>query len=290
MSTKDLNAQLADKRRTFTFYVDDTVIDEFCPTIGVYGLAMYVLLVRHAKNGQCFPSYRLLTQKLGIGRATVKRTLELLEKHGLVTKENRKTTVGDADTNLYTIMDLSHLHPRRGSSVESPPSSVVDPPSSVVSPGVVPQRAQGGLSTELEGILIKESQLKEKNSPLSPQGDNEAVVRGDGTIGKANRKTRMARDPEKQTILKTHIIDASFLVWFANNGLTLNLEQEWTAFVGKALANGYAYVDWRQAFMNWLTSSYQNNGRAPKQTSAQRQQDLQAWAASKQRTKETTDA
>lgn len=176
---------LDDARRTWIFHVDDVVVDDYAPKIGVYGLAIYVLLARHAKENKSFPSYRLITKKLGIGRATVVRALAKLEEVRLITKEVRYTEVGDLDSNLYTLLDLSHHRIKGGSSVERLPSSVERlPSSSEMLPssdetlGVVLQRDQGSIATELEGISLKGSQEKDLNThPLPPQTGNGVCVR-----------------------------------------------------------------------------------------------------------------
>jgi hypothetical protein len=56
----------------------------------------------------------------------------------------------------------------------------------------------------------------------------------------------------------------SFQSWLKDVALMhSDLESQWNAFVRKALANGYKYLDWYSAFQNWLTSPYQHqqNGR-----------------------------
>ena len=114
---------LTDKRRTYTFYVDDAVLDVFGPKIGAYGIAVYTLLARHAKHKQCFPSYRHIQKQLGLSRQTVWRTLELLVKEGLISREQRSSAHGDNDSNLYTLLDLSEHHTHGGGSSQEPPSS-----------------------------------------------------------------------------------------------------------------------------------------------------------------------
>ena len=83
-------------------------------------------------------------------------------------------------------------------------------------------------------------------------------------------KTLYPTDPAAQDCLRATILDEGFHVWFAQQHLTLNLDDQWDAFARKALANGYRYMDWRAAFMNWLKSDYQqplNGRRAPLQLS-----------------------
>jgi len=109
---------LKDGRRTYTFYLDDEVIDTFGPKIGAYGVAVYALLARHAKHSQCFPSYTRIQKQLGLSRQTVWRTIDCLVREGLIHREQRNSQQGDLDSNLYTLSDLSQYHGPRGSSCE----------------------------------------------------------------------------------------------------------------------------------------------------------------------------
>jgi hypothetical protein len=64
-----------------------------------------------------------------------------------------------------------------------------------------------------------------------------------------------------QERLKASIFIPTFHAWIARKQLThLDLEAQWDAFVSKALANGYRYASWYNAFQNWLTSPYQHVG------------------------------
>jgi hypothetical protein len=249
---------LTDKRRTYTFYVDDAVLDVFGPKIGAYGIAVYTLLARHAKHKQCFPSYRHIQKQLGLSRQTVWRTLELLVKEGLISREQRSSAHGDNDSNLYTLLDLSAHHVHEGSSSQEPPSSSQEPPGTPEEPGVVPHRNQGSSSQEPEGILIKGSHLKELNPPHSPpQGGELGVAEKTVATPRQKKKTRYPTAPEAQATLRTLVFDAAFDAWVREKGLTLDLSAEWERFGSKCLAKGYQYEDWRHAFMNWLTSPYQ---------------------------------
>ena len=266
---------LTDKRRTYTFYVDDAVLDVFGPSIGAYGIAVYALLARHAKYKQAFPSYKLMQKKLGIGRMTVVRTLAMLEKAGLITIETRKSHVGDYDTKLYTLCDLSSF--RGGGTCEVLPGTPGIPPDTCEVPGVVPVRYQGGTCEVPEGISLKESQLKDPDPPIVPPGGPvDTKVRKVATRGRRT-KTYYPTDPEAQDALRATVFVPTLHAWVRRKGIALDLDAQWECFTGKALAKGYTYLDWRQGFMNWLTSPYQTPG-PPRKTNAQRAQELEAWA------------
>lgn len=109
-----MSDKIKDGRRFAFFMLDNDMIDYYAERIGVYGLAIYSLLVRYADaNGEnSFPSYSTISKKLGISRPMIKPTLDLLIKNGLITKENRETAQGDRASNLYTIVQLEPGKPR----------------------------------------------------------------------------------------------------------------------------------------------------------------------------------
>jgi CelD/BcsL family acetyltransferase involved in cellulose biosynthesis len=94
---------------------------------------------------------------------------------------------------------------------------------------------------------------------------------------RTRKKTYYPTDPDAQDTLRALVFDAHLAAWVREKGLTLDLAAEWERFASKALAKGYQYVDWRQAFMNWLTSPYQTPNTAP-DTLRQRKEALRAWA------------
>ena len=115
-------AHIRDRRKPGWFRVDDELIEDFGPTIGVHGIAVYAALCKHANgNEECHPGLRRLCEKLKIGRKKLLDTLALLEHVGLISIEpgDRKTV------NVYTLLDV----PKRGGSDENQ---------------VVPDRTRGG--------------------------------------------------------------------------------------------------------------------------------------------------
>ena len=73
MNTQD-KLKVKDKRPG-RFIVDDAVVDILGDYIGAYGLAVYMALTRYAdRHGDCYPSLRTLSRKLGVSRPTVVKT------------------------------------------------------------------------------------------------------------------------------------------------------------------------------------------------------------------------
>ena len=124
--------------------------------------------------------------------------------------------------------------------------------------------ARAGLEPSLNRTLKKDLKTPLSLASLaSPQGEPASeLLKASGSKAPKRQKTLMSVDPFQQEALRQSIIDQSFYDWFTKKGLTLSLEDQWERFVNKALANGYKYLDWRSAFMSWLTSDFQQGARA----------------------------
>jgi hypothetical protein len=153
--------KLRDGRRPPFYIIDNAIIDEYATKIGVYGIAVYNLIARHADaNGEnAFPSLTTITKKLGIGRTKAAETIQLLIDTGLIEKERRTDEAGDASANLYTIVHL-------GGSTQSVP------PSTQPVPQVVLSEYQGSTQRVLYKDTIKKTPNTSADAEVqSPNGD-----------------------------------------------------------------------------------------------------------------------
>jgi hypothetical protein len=99
------DARVRDRRRASWFSVDNEVLDDFGPLIGLHGFAVYCALSRHAFAGdeEANVSLTKLCTHLKMGRAKLLETLGELRDVGLIAIErgDRKTT------NTYTLLQVS---------------------------------------------------------------------------------------------------------------------------------------------------------------------------------------
>lgn len=152
---------LRDDRQRGWFWAEDTLIDEYGPEIGVYGVAVYCLLARMADSkGVSWPSYNYIAKKLKISRSTAMRTITLLIDKNLISVEEKFVPTPDGNhvqkSNNYTLKNL------RGGGVTDTPRGVAD------TPGVVSQIDGGGVTDTPEGNTMKETHMKEeRNGSLS---------------------------------------------------------------------------------------------------------------------------
>ena len=93
-----------DCRESSDFDIDNRIVDQWIPIIGLQGLALYSLYVRmgNKKDAVAFPGYTLIQRHLGIGRSTISRYNHLLQCCGLLRiKSGTRTT-----PNYYYILDV----------------------------------------------------------------------------------------------------------------------------------------------------------------------------------------
>ena len=129
---EDAPLQVRSHRRAQWFWVDNTVLDTYGPTLGPIGLALYMGLCRYANSttGKCFPSLVTLSRQCGISVISASRHLKTLVACGLIQIEPRPGT-----TAMITLLDIPESpitergvpgdpHPPEG----TPPSESLDPP------------------------------------------------------------------------------------------------------------------------------------------------------------------
>jgi hypothetical protein len=68
------------------------------------GKAVLIVLSDRADDaGKCWPSYATIASETGLAESTVRKHVPLLRNAGLLRWEERFTTCGDKDSNLYTL-------------------------------------------------------------------------------------------------------------------------------------------------------------------------------------------
>lgn len=105
------NSTIKDARKTGWYHIDNEIMDIYAPALGVYGIAVYNLIARHAdRTGGAFPSYQYIADRLNISRPKAVSTVKKLVEIGLVRKEFRTDSVGDLTSNQYTLIDVNEAH------------------------------------------------------------------------------------------------------------------------------------------------------------------------------------
>jgi hypothetical protein len=95
--------ELRDERERGWFHIDNAVIDEYLPRVGVSAFTVYACIVRHAdRYGVAFPSYTKLQHLLGTGRAQIASAIKKIVEAGLVWIES-----GKRGQNIYHIVTVT---------------------------------------------------------------------------------------------------------------------------------------------------------------------------------------
>jgi hypothetical protein len=126
--------RIRDKRTEKRYFIDNVIIDHYGPTIGVYGIAVYNVLVRYsnADTGRdSWPSHRRIAYNANCSVAKVKEVIKQLAELGLVKIVYRYNAVTKSQTsNEYLILEP----PVTGAMIDTPPqydeAATKNPPSS----------------------------------------------------------------------------------------------------------------------------------------------------------------
>lgn len=159
-------SKVRDIRQPGHFWADNEVVEDYLPTIGVYGFAVYMLLAKYAdsKTGQCDPSIGGMAKKLGVSAPTVRAALDKLKEAGLITIRHRHKARDDKMINQTSIYTLLAVEKHRN-----------DAPTK---PGLVPSDVEGvlnlvdqGTKGDLVGVLNQVSSNnthKNNTHPTTP--------------------------------------------------------------------------------------------------------------------------
>lgn len=146
-----------DQRTERRFFVDNDVIDKYAAKLGVYGLSVYMVLVRHANpdGTNSWPGMSTVAEKLGIDIKTARKYAHMLHDFGLVRIVERRRDDGSQTSNEYLILD--------------PPTVIVQRLAEQM-PGPPPVRGEGVLPPGGSGPPT--TQREAKNPPsTNPQVD-----------------------------------------------------------------------------------------------------------------------
>jgi predicted transcriptional regulator len=93
-----------DGRRPGTFWIDNELVTVYAKDIGVHAFAVYMVLVQHSRDNECFPSTSTIAEELSISRPTVSKAIRTLEDAGLIHIEERKLPVRGQTSHYYMIL------------------------------------------------------------------------------------------------------------------------------------------------------------------------------------------
>lgn len=126
----------------------DSSLDPYAKTV------LLVLTSYADERGECWPSLATIAKNASCSRRKVIYALKTLSQRGLVTIQRRKSSDGDADSNLYRV----HLKTARGGSAPRAPRSAHH------APGVVHHVHQGSAPRAPKQEPINNNQLNKRGA------------------------------------------------------------------------------------------------------------------------------
>ena len=83
--------EVRDIRNSDWYWIQRKIYEEYTSKIGVIGLALYNAYCSYAnQKGKCYPSHKIISNKLKISRQTIIKYNKILEKNNLIKIENRQ--------------------------------------------------------------------------------------------------------------------------------------------------------------------------------------------------------
>ena len=87
----DDKIKVRDLRNGDWFWISKVLLDEYGSEIKPIGIAIYNCLAEHAnQEGFCFPSHKLIADRIGSSVSSVQRGIRQMIKLGLINKKRRK--------------------------------------------------------------------------------------------------------------------------------------------------------------------------------------------------------
>lgn len=101
-----------DARNKDWFWINSEYVDKYMSFLGVFTSSVYICLCRHADNTSqtCFPSMKLIAEKLGISTKSVERATKVLEECGFLLIDRSKKEDGTQANNIYTLLSQDNWH------------------------------------------------------------------------------------------------------------------------------------------------------------------------------------
>ena len=164
-----MKRRIIDKRRKGYFTVDDIYLNGYAKHCGINATGVYMILCRHSsKIQECFPSKKLIAQKLSISERSVYSAIKKLHQYNIVKIKNQGRKKDGSFKNLtYILVDKSEwleILPQASSAVgKSSRRQEVQAPSAT---GAVSRRQQvPNKETHIEPYTYKETHIN--YSPIS---------------------------------------------------------------------------------------------------------------------------
>jgi len=174
--------RVIDMRNKQKFQTDDAYYDSYAKICGIYATGVYMALCRHADIDQyCFPSIKMMAEKLDVSEDSVSRGIKELKKNNIISVEKCRSRQGVWKNNSYILLDKSVWKPN----INLTPQGKTD--NHTVVSGE-PYRCQqvdhdalgGNKDTHIEGNTCKETHISinrymHKPMHVSDKGINDVI-------------------------------------------------------------------------------------------------------------------
>lgn len=168
-----MKKRVIDKRQKEKFMMDDAYLNGMARICGWQATLVYLCLCRHAdKEQECFPSIKLMQEKLGVGYNTIRRGISNLEKNNVIGVEREKDISGRWLNNTYILIDKTewknYNHSPNKDVEEEKPQPYWETFTALIEKSHSP-------NTNNKETHIKETHIKDKNASVLGKETNEII-------------------------------------------------------------------------------------------------------------------
>lgn len=177
--------------------IDNSIVDEYTPKIGLAGLGVLVIIKRYLnqKTGQCNPSYKTIARKAGVDRSTIIRYVKKLKAFNLLDPELQFKEDGSPTSNQYHFPSVFGTPPTKlyeqdaqdkgGAVMPPPPSQDCHSPigNAATAPGaLLPPEQSSSLNKKQRTIAEVDFMATEKQKTCSHPVELIVILPDDVTI------------------------------------------------------------------------------------------------------------
>lgn len=165
-----MEKRVIDKRKKEKFMIDDEYLNGMAKLCGINATGVYMALCRHSDQGQvCFPSNKLISEKLGISVRTVISAIKKLKERKVIEIYKSRTKKGNWLNNTYLLLDKSEWNYTQVQDMHMDTQvQILHDPSANIA------------HTQVQDMHIKETHSKETHNSIISSEQSSQVKESDG--------------------------------------------------------------------------------------------------------------
>lgn len=163
----DDRIRIRDRRKRQWFRIDNVIVEEYGPLLGPYGLAAYCGILKHETDATTTVSIGHLCRDTGMGRSSMQKAIEKLERLDLIEVIERIDDDGGQHSSEYLVLDVLPIPRPDWETRARPERTRMD------TRGGVPHKRGGVCDTNGGGFATQPTPIRVTDPPRLPHNDIE---------------------------------------------------------------------------------------------------------------------